>query len=86
MNVRISLCKADDQQQDKRAKRNSAQAHGKHIRASAVPVCGKAEHAIRNVQRHQWNQQVGCLGDEVGGAVFRRREIAGVKPHHQKYK
>ena len=45
----------------------------------------EAEHSVGVVQRHQRDQQVGRLGDEIGGAVLRRHQIAGVEPHHQEH-
>ena len=83
--LRYPLQQGDHQQHPRRAQGDHPQAHGEGPRPSAPAVRRKAEHRVGDIQRHQGDQQICRLGDEVGGAVLRRGEIAGVKPHHQKH-
>ena len=48
-------------------------------------VHGEAEHAVRDAEADEREEQIGRLRDEVGGAVVRRGKIARVKAHHEKH-
>ena len=71
--------------QCRRSEQHSVNTYGEDLCPLLAPVGGKAEHPLRNVERSNRNEQIGRLRDEIGGAVFRRGEIAGIEPYHQEY-
>ena len=79
-----ALQKGDDQQQSGGAQGDDPEPHGERLRPPAPALRREAEHRVRDVQGHHGDEKVGRLGDEVGGAVLCRGEIAGVEPDHQK--
>ena len=82
---RDSLQEGDDRQRPGGAQGDDPEPHGEGLRPLPLPVRREAEHRVRDVQGHQGDEKVRRLGDEVGGAVLRRGQVAGVKPDHQEY-
>ena len=67
------------------ARQDRIHANGENVAPLLGVVHGETEHAVRDAEADEREEQIGRLRDEVGGAVVRRGKIARVKAHHEKH-
>ena len=71
--------------EQQRARKDRIHADGENVPPLLGVIHGEAEHAVRDTEADEREEQIGRLRDEIGGAVIRRCEIARVKAHHEKH-